>query len=125
GKGSIADRDNSVSVGSAGNERQITNVAAGTAATDAVNVSQLHELTDNLSSGSIGLVQQDTDSRNITVAAGTDGTVVDFTGTAGARTLTGVADGKVADGSTDAVNGSQLYATNQQVAKNTGDISTI
>jgi autotransporter adhesin len=41
GQGSLADRDNSVSVGSAGAERQITNVAAGTAATDAVNLAQL------------------------------------------------------------------------------------
>jgi len=37
-------RDNVVSVGSAGNERQITNVAAGKKPTDAVNVSQLDAL---------------------------------------------------------------------------------
>jgi autotransporter adhesin len=43
GQGSVADRANTVSVGSAGNERQITNVAAGTAPTDAANVSQLQE----------------------------------------------------------------------------------
>jgi autotransporter adhesin len=41
GAGSVADRANSVSVGKIGSERQITNVAAGTANTDAVNVSQL------------------------------------------------------------------------------------
>jgi len=41
GAGSVADRDNTVSVGAAGKERQITNVADGTAATDAVNVRQL------------------------------------------------------------------------------------
>ncbi|MGC5887425.1 YadA family autotransporter adhesin, partial [Ralstonia pseudosolanacearum] len=41
GAGSVADRANTVSVGSAGKERQITNVAAGTADTDAVNVAQL------------------------------------------------------------------------------------
>jgi autotransporter adhesin len=39
----VADRDNTVSVGSAGSERQVTNVAAGTATTDAVNVGQLNE----------------------------------------------------------------------------------
>ena len=44
GHGSVADRANSVSVGSVGNERQITNVAAGVAPTDAVNVSQLEAL---------------------------------------------------------------------------------
>lgn len=43
GQGSVADRDNSFSVGAAGNERQMTNVAAGTAPTDAVNVKQLNE----------------------------------------------------------------------------------
>lgn len=42
GANSVADRGNSVSVGAAGRERQITNVAAGTASTDAVNVSQLN-----------------------------------------------------------------------------------
>ncbi|MBN3796171.1 ESPR-type extended signal peptide-containing protein [Burkholderia sp. Ac-20392] len=40
GAGSLADRAQSVSVGSVGNERQITNVAAGTEATDAVNFGQ-------------------------------------------------------------------------------------
>ena len=42
GAGSVADRANAVSVGSKGAERQIINVAAGTADTDAVNVSQLN-----------------------------------------------------------------------------------
>ncbi len=42
GAGSVADRDNAVSVGSVGNERQITNVAAGTQGTDAVNLNQLN-----------------------------------------------------------------------------------
>jgi trimeric autotransporter adhesin len=37
----VADRANTVSVGSVGGERQVTNVAAGTQGTDAVNVNQL------------------------------------------------------------------------------------
>ncbi|AOL08612.1 MULTISPECIES: YadA-like family protein [Burkholderia] len=49
GQGSVADRDNSFSVGAKGSERQVTNVAAGTAPTDAVNVQQLN---DNLSAAS-------------------------------------------------------------------------
>ncbi len=89
------------------------------------NETNITKLQQQLGDGSVGLVQQDAATRNITVAAGTDGAVVDFTGTAGARTLTGVADGKVAAGSTEAVNGSQLNATNVQVAKNTTDITTI
>ena len=44
GAGSVADRANAVSVGSAGANRQIINVAAGTADTDAVNVSQLKDV---------------------------------------------------------------------------------
>ncbi|MDR5731570.1 hypothetical protein QCE47_04305 [Caballeronia sp. LZ025] len=43
GADSVADRTNTVSVGSSGNERQITNVAAGTQGTDAVNVDQLND----------------------------------------------------------------------------------
>nr|WP_329956648.1 YadA-like family protein [Collimonas humicola] len=42
GAGSIADQANTVSVGSPGSERRITNVAAGVNPTDAVNVSQLN-----------------------------------------------------------------------------------
>lgn len=44
GNGSVADRENSVSVGNIGDERQITNVAAGVLPTDAVNVGQLEAL---------------------------------------------------------------------------------
>ncbi len=47
GYNSVTDRDNSVSVGSVGNERQITNVAAGTQNTDAVNVGQLKDGVNN------------------------------------------------------------------------------
>ncbi|EDT39717.1 YadA family autotransporter adhesin [Burkholderia ambifaria] len=53
GANSVADRDNTVSVGAPGQERQITNVAAGTAPTDAVNVQQLNN--------SIGSVRSDMD----------------------------------------------------------------
>ncbi|GGE07422.1 hypothetical protein GCM10011529_12300 [Polymorphobacter glacialis] len=49
------------------------------------------------------------------MAAATGGTVVDVTGTGGARTVTGVADGLVAAASRDAVNGSQLATTNAAV----------
>ena len=41
GFGSLADQANTVSVGTVGGERRIVNVAAGSAATDAVNFSQL------------------------------------------------------------------------------------
>ena len=48
GANSVADRADTVSVGSKDNERQITNVAAGTASTDAVNVKQLTDRTANM-----------------------------------------------------------------------------
>ena len=51
GAGSVADRNNAVSVGSTGANRQIINVAAGEADTDAVNVSQLKKATANANKG--------------------------------------------------------------------------
>ncbi|MBN3817279.1 adhesin [Paraburkholderia sp. Se-20369] len=42
GANSVADRDNTVSIGAPGAERQLTNVADGTAPTDGVNVRQLN-----------------------------------------------------------------------------------
>jgi len=41
GQGSVADEANTVSVGSNGQERRVSHVAAGTAATDAVNLQQM------------------------------------------------------------------------------------
>ncbi|RQT81290.1 beta strand repeat-containing protein, partial [Burkholderia cepacia] len=60
GANSFSNRANALSVGRAGAERQIVNVAAGTQATDAVNVSQLKGVTDALGGGA---------------AVGADGTV--------------------------------------------------
>ena len=44
GQGSVATAANTVSVGSAGNERRITNVAAAINGTDAVNLNQLNSV---------------------------------------------------------------------------------
>ncbi|HWT41266.1 MAG TPA: YadA-like family protein, partial [Sphingopyxis sp.] len=41
------------------------------------------------------------------------------------RTVTNVAAGRLSNGSTDAVNGSQLFATNQKVDENTTDIANL
>ncbi|WP_031364117.1 ESPR-type extended signal peptide-containing protein [Caballeronia sordidicola] len=114
GSNSIADRDNSVSVGAAGKERQVTNVAAGTASTDAVNVGQLTVVSNNLNT---------LDSFAVKYDANTDGTPnyekITLGGAAATKPtlLTNLLDGNLKDGSTDAVTGSQLYATNQNVAK--------
>ncbi|QCP51303.1 hypothetical protein FAZ95_20400 [Trinickia violacea] len=122
--------------------RKLTNVSDGTNVNDAVNygqlssvksvvdqnttnISDLSQQIKQISSGEVGLVQQDDATKAITVAALTGGTTVSFLGTAGTRTLTGVAAGSVSETSTDAVNGSQLYALSQQVTQNTNAISII
>ena len=48
GAGSVASEANSVSVGSPGKERTITNVAPGVSPTDAVNVAQLQGVQQNI-----------------------------------------------------------------------------
>nr|WP_249193453.1 YadA-like family protein [Burkholderia cenocepacia] len=84
---------------------------------------------DNISSslvhGSIGLVQQDETTRGITVAKDTDGSTVNFAGTAGDRVLTGVGAGVVSATSNDAINGSQLHGTAQSVADTIGGGTTV
>jgi autotransporter adhesin len=61
-------------------------------------------------SGGLGLVAQDASTRNITVGGSTDGDVVDVTGTAGTRKITGVTAGDLTSTSVDAINGTQLYS---------------
>lgn len=174
-----------VSVGATGQERRVTNVAAGSAETDAVNVSQLQSeaaktarsgtsaavalgggatygtdgtisapsyqiggttftnvgsaltnidartttnainitnnttaithLSEGLASGEVGLVRQSAASADLTVGADTDGAALSVAGTAGNRTVTGVGVGSLSATSTDAVNGSQLFATNARL----------
>ncbi|CAD6530719.1 YadA-like family protein [Paraburkholderia metrosideri] len=78
-----------------------------------------------LAAGTLGLVKQDAGTKAITMASSTGGTSVDFTGTDGARTLAGVKAGMLSADSTEAVNGSQLYATNTRVSEAEGNITTI
>jgi autotransporter adhesin len=47
GSGSVASQYNTISVGSASNQRRITNVAPGQARTDAVNMNQLNQVSAN------------------------------------------------------------------------------
>jgi hypothetical protein len=72
--------------------------------------SSVTALSTGIANGTVGLVQQVGGAPGngaITVGANTGGTSVDFTGTAGARQLTGIAAGTAP---TDAVNVSQLQA---------------
>ncbi|WP_260437712.1 YadA-like family protein [Burkholderia cenocepacia] len=85
----------------------------------------LENISSSLVHGSIGLVQQDETTRDITVAKDTDGTTVNFAGTAGDRVLTGVGAGVVSATSNDAINGSQLHGTAQSVADTIGGGTTV
>ncbi|MFH3942009.1 ESPR-type extended signal peptide-containing protein [Acinetobacter nosocomialis] len=108
---------------SAGN-KTISNVAAGVSSTDAVNKGQLDSAISNINNNVGALansaVQYDKNSDgsvnkdSITLAGGANGT-----------TIKNVANGTVAEGSKDAVNGGQLWIVQQQVDKNTGDISNL
>ncbi len=114
GLGGLQNSVGEVSVGSVGAERQITNVAAGTAATDAANVGQVAGVAAQVAALGATTVQYD------------NGTKTSITlGGAGGTTITNVAAGTIAAGSTDAVNGSQLNATNVQVANNTTAITNL
>jgi trimeric autotransporter adhesin len=94
-----------VSVGSAGAERQITNVAAGglsASSTDAVNGSQLYATNQ-----AVEAIAGVTDNV-VTYDAGSNNAVVTLKGARGTR-LMNLADGEVSASSTDAVTGAQLY----------------
>ncbi|MFD4840046.1 YadA family autotransporter adhesin [Achromobacter sp. NPDC058515] len=89
------------------------------------NTGDITNLTQSLNSGAAGLVRQDAATKTITVAKDLDGAIVDMTGSAGARKLAGVDAGVLSAASQDAVNGSQLYATNQSVLANTTALNTL
>ncbi|MHC1651947.1 ESPR-type extended signal peptide-containing protein [Stenotrophomonas maltophilia] len=101
-----------VSVGTAGGgERQITNVAAGSVNTDAVNVAQLKGAISLINGVADAAVTYDLDAggnpdyRRVTLGAGT-----------GTTTIGNLAAGAVTAGSLEAVNGGQLAATNTAIA---------
>ncbi|WP_146517117.1 ESPR-type extended signal peptide-containing protein [Stenotrophomonas maltophilia] len=108
GAGSLADRPNSVSIGAAGAERQATNMPAGTAATDAVNLGQLQ-------ASEQGALRYDLNG---------DGSVNYASATLGqsgtATTLRNLGPGQVSATSSEAINGAQLFAANQAVATHLG-----
>ncbi|OWY39596.1 hypothetical protein CEK28_07965 [Xenophilus sp. AP218F] len=191
--------DSEVSLGNGIRQRRLTNLAAGAAATDAVNVSQLqsaatridaigghlaaslggaasydagtgeftapsytfgettfHNVGDalgnldgrvvansnsltelnaqvtNIHNGASGLVRQDATSRQISIAAATDGEVIDVRGTRGEgegaeriqRKLSGLADAALSETSSEAVTGRQLNATNGRVADLGGHLAS-
>ena len=98
--------------------------------TNSTDITNLTSVVDGLSSGTAGLVTFDDPSSTVKVAASKGGTAVDFAGDDGAgtpqaRRLTSVAEGALAADSTEAVNGAQLFATNERVTTAEGNISSI
>src|SRR5471030_2248861 len=87
------------------------------------NKTSIANITKDINSGNVGLVKQDAESLALTVAAGTGGSTMSVAGTAGDRTLSGVKAGVLGKGSSEAVNGAQLFATNANVETNAGNIS--
>uniref|UniRef100_UPI00289EE481 YadA-like family protein n=1 Tax=Stenotrophomonas sp. TaxID=69392 RepID=UPI00289EE481 len=102
-----------VAVGSAGRERQITHVAAGSQATDAVNVAQLQGALSQINDVSLSAVLYDQDAGgNVDYSRVTLGGSSATTGT----TLANLAGGALSAGSMEAVNGGQLYGMGQSLA---------
>ncbi|WP_313244376.1 YadA-like family protein [Stenotrophomonas rhizophila] len=107
-----------VSVGFAGGERQITNVAAGSAATDAVNVRQLQGAINQIDALDVFAVTYDDDG-----AGGADYRRITLGGGTGTTTLANLAPGAIGAASTEAVNGAQLFASNQAIVDYFGGLT--
>ena len=105
----------------------ITNVAAGVNATDAVNVAQLTTATQagtNANTLAVRYDWTDANGNGIAEAGEVNYGNVTLAGATG-TTLSNVAAGAVNATSTQAVNGSQLYATNQQVTQNSSNLAAL
>ncbi|EJT8870930.1 YadA-like family protein [Salmonella enterica] len=133
-----------------GSDSKITNLAAGTLAadsTDAVNGSQLFATNENVSQNTTDIAANTTSITQNTTDIATNTTSINslsdsvttltddallWDATSGAFSanhngsdskITNLAAGTLASDSTDAVNGSQLFATNENVSQNTTDIA--
>ncbi|KVK83906.1 peptide ABC transporter permease [Burkholderia ubonensis] len=94
--------------------RRITGVAAGRDATDAVNVAQLNQVAGAANAVASNAVSYDDSSRVSVTLGGLHAT--------SSVLLRNVASGALSATSADAVNGAQLFATNQAVQANTSAI---
>ncbi|EFB7396406.1 hypothetical protein E4H99_13275 [Escherichia coli] len=117
---------------------KITNVKAGdltAGSTDAVNGSQLKTTNDNVMTNTTNIATNTTNITNLTDAVnglGDDSRLWNKTagafsaahGTEATSKITNVTAGNLTAGSTDAVNGSQLKTTNDNVTTNTTNIAT-
>ena len=90
----------------------------------AQNRTDINNINQGLVDGTIGLVQQDQASGVITVGKDKGGSEVSMAGTGGDRVVSGVANGSVAEGSSQAVNGGQLWTTEQKIADLKNDFNS-
>ncbi|CAH6636329.1 YadA-like family protein [Pseudocitrobacter vendiensis] len=118
---------------------KITNVAAGELSddsTDAVNGAQLKATNDNVATNTTNIATNTTNITNLTDVVDSLGEdALQWDSAAGAFSaahgseatskITNVAAGTISDTSTDAVNGSQLYATNMLITQNSEIINQL
>ena len=148
---------NLVTLAGTGGDRRLSGLAAGTATNDAVTLSQLRSAAGTVAAslgggagfdvttgayqgpsytvagtayGSLDRAIGALDGLSLQYVPGVSGTatnVVDLSkgGSLGLVTLRSVAPGALGSGSTEAVNGGQLYTTNQQLAANSFNISVL
>ena len=153
GAGSVAATDDTVSVGNSTTQRKIVNMDKGeisNTSTEAINGSQLYAISksvsDRLGGGSSVNTNGTINAPSYVLKSGAynnvgaaltgidedtlhwNSTSNKFSASHGSSTtniITNVADGNVAAGSTDAINGSQLKATKDDVAANTTSITNL
>ncbi|EHA5659454.1 hypothetical protein JL466_003204 [Salmonella enterica] len=113
-----------------GSASKIINVAAGNLSedsTDAVNGSQLYETNQKVDQNTSAIADINTSITNLSSDnLSWNETTSSFSASHGSSTtnkITNVAAGELSEGSTDAVNGSQLFETNEKVDQNTTDIA--
>ncbi|EBD6708549.1 autotransporter adhesin SadA [Salmonella enterica] len=113
-----------------GNASKIINVAAGDLSedsTDAVNGSQLYETNQRVDQNTSAIADINTSITNLSSDnLSWNETTSSFSASHGSSTtnkITNVAAGELSEESTDAVNGSQLFETNEKVDQNTTDIA--
>lgn len=115
GLSSLQNSDGEVSVGSSTLKRKITNIAAGENDSDATNVSQLKSVNNSLTS-----TIDNNFNRSVNFDLNQDGSVnflnLNLNRGSGNVVLKGVANGLISSNSNEAINGSQLFDTNQRIS---------
>ncbi|WP_317992717.1 Vomp family autotransporter [Bartonella gliris] len=100
--------------GTPGEEKSYDNVAEAFADVGTSFTNIKNDITNVISDS---LVKQDTETKVIKIGSEKDGTKITVVNSDGAaRTLTGISAGTLSEGSTDAVNGSQLYSVSNALS---------